>query len=59
MLARSKLNSIENKVSDIKALISNKISHDDFMTVITEKKKLSRIKRKHQNDEKPKEVILK
>ena len=47
MLARSKLNSIENKVSDIKALISKKISHDDFMTVINEKKKLSRIKRKH------------
>ena len=59
MLAKSKLNSIENKVSDIKALISNKISHDDFMTVINEKKKLSRIKRKHQNDEKSKEVILK
>ena len=44
MLARSKLNSIESKVSDIKALISNKISHDDFMTVINEKKNYRELK---------------
>ena len=29
MLARSKLNSIENKISE--ALINNEISHEDFM----------------------------
>ena len=37
MLARSKLNSIENKISE--ALIDNKISHEDFMTILNEEKK--------------------
>ena len=35
MLARSKRNSIESKISE--ALINNEISHEDFMTVINEK----------------------
>ena len=39
MLARSKLNTIESKISE--ALINNDISHEDFM------KKISRTKRKH------------
>ena len=43
MLARSKLNSIENKIS--KALME--ISHEDFETIINEEKKISRIERKH------------
>ena len=34
MLARSKLKSIESKISE--ALISNEISHEDFMTIINE-----------------------
>ena len=34
MLARSKLNSIESKISE--ALINNQISHEDFMTLISE-----------------------
>ena len=34
MLARSKLNSIESKISE--ALITNEISHEDFMTIINE-----------------------
>ena len=34
MLARSKLNSIESRISE--ALINNKISHEDFTTVINE-----------------------
>ena len=34
MLARSKLNSIENIISE--ALINNEISHEDFMTIINE-----------------------
>ena len=42
MLARSKLNSIESKISE--TLINNEISHEDFMTIsqrsATEKKKL-------------------
>ena len=43
MLARSKLNSIESKISE--ALINNEISHEDFMTIINEEK--NRAKRKH------------
>ena len=34
MLARSKLNSIEGNISE--ALINNQISHEDFITIITE-----------------------
>ena len=37
MLARSKLNSIENKISE--ALINNETSHEDFMTIRNEEKK--------------------
>ena len=36
MLARSKLNSIESKIS--KVLMDNEISHEDFTTIINEKK---------------------
>ena len=36
MLARSKLNSIESKVSE--ALINSEISHGDFMIIINEEK---------------------
>ena len=46
MLARSKLNSIESKISE--ALINNEISHEDFITINL---KISRIKRKHSNYE--------
>ena len=42
MLARSKLNSIESKVSE--ALINNEISHEDFMTTINEEKKYRELK---------------
>ena len=38
MLARSKLNSIESKIS--KALVDNEISHEDFHTIIHEEKKI-------------------
>ena len=34
MLARSKLNGIESKISEV--LINNQISHEDFMTIINE-----------------------
>ena len=34
MLAKSKLNSIESKISG--ALMKNQISHEDFMTIINE-----------------------
>ena len=37
MLERSKLNSIESKVSE--ALINSEISHEDFMIIINEEKK--------------------
>ena len=42
MLARSKLNSIENKIS--KALMDNEISHEDFQTIINKEKKYRELK---------------
>ena len=36
MFARSILNSIESKISE--ALMNNRISHEDFMTIISEEK---------------------
>ena len=42
MLARSKLNSIENKIS--KALMDNEISHENFETIINEEKKYRELK---------------
>ena len=42
MLARSKLNSIESKIS--KALINNEISHEYFMTTLNEEKKYRELK---------------
>ena len=45
MLVRSKLNSIESKISE--ALINNETKHEDFETIINEEKKIQRTKRKH------------
>ena len=42
MLARSKLNSTESKIS--KALVDNKIIHEDFEIVIDEEKKYGKFK---------------
>ena len=42
MLARSKLNIIESKIS--KAVISNEIKLEDFETIIGEKKKYRELK---------------
>ena len=42
MLGRSKLNSIESKIS--KALVDNEISHEDFEIVINEEKKYRELK---------------
>ena len=42
MLARSKLNSIESKISE--ALINNEISHEDFMIILNEEKKYQELK---------------
>ena len=42
MLARSKSNSIESKISE--ALINNEISHEDFTTIINEEKKYRELK---------------
>ena len=44
MLARSKLNSIESKIS--KALINNETSHEDFVTTINQEKKYQKLKEK-------------
>ena len=42
MLGRSKLNSIESRISE--ALINNEISHEEFMTIINEEKKYWELK---------------
>ena len=42
MLAKSKLNSIESKISE--ALIYNEISHEDFMIILNEEKKYRELK---------------
>ena len=42
MLARDKLNSIESKISE--ALINNKISYEDFMTIVNKEKKYRELK---------------
>ena len=38
MLARTKLNGIESKISE--ALMNNEISHEDFMTIINDEKNI-------------------
>ena len=42
MLARSKLNSIESKISEVST--NNEISHEDCMTIINEEKKYRKLK---------------
>ena len=42
MLARSKLNNLESKVSE--ALINNEISHEDFLTIIHEERNYRELK---------------
>ena len=42
MLARSKVNSIESKISE--TLINNEISHGDFMLIINEEKNYRELK---------------
>ena len=42
MLPRSKLNSIESKIS--KALMDNEISHEDFTSILNEEKKYWELK---------------
>ena len=42
MLARSKLNSVESKISQ--ALISSQISHEDFITIINEERNYRELK---------------
>ena len=45
MLARSKLNSIESKISEV--LIDNQISHEDFIKNINEERNYRESKKKH------------
>ena len=42
MLARSKLSSMESKISE--ALIKHQISHEDFITIINEEKNYRELK---------------
>ena len=60
MLARSKLNSIESKISE--ALINNQISHKDFITIINEERNYRDLKKsirmiKSQEDKKNKILV--
>ena len=43
MLARSKLNTIESKISE--ALRNSEISYEDFITIINERKKYQELKK--------------
>ena len=43
MLARTKLNSIESKISE--ALINNEISHEGFKTILNEEKKYRELRK--------------
>ena len=42
MLARSKLNSIESRISE--ALINNQISQEDFIAIVNEKRNYTELK---------------
>ena len=42
MLARSKLNSVESKISE--AMINNQIIHNDFITIINEERNYRDVK---------------
>ena len=56
MLARSKLNSVESKISE--ALINNQISHEDFMRIFNEERNYRELKESIRMM-KSQEVILK
>ena len=43
MLTKSKLNSIESKISE--ALINKEISHEDFMNIINDEKNIANYKK--------------
>ena len=43
MLAKSKLNSTESKISE--ALINNEMSHEDFMIIINEERNYGELKK--------------
>ena len=49
MLARNILHSIGSKISE--ALLNNKISHEDFVTIINEEKKYGELKESIKNYE--------
>ena len=42
MLARSKLSSVQSKTSEV--LMNNKISHEDFITIINEERNYRKLK---------------
>ena len=59
VLARSKLNSIENKISE--ALINNQISHEDFITIINEERnyrELKEITKMMKGQEEKKKILI-
>ena len=56
MLARSKLNSKESKISE--ALINNQISHEDFITTVNEEKNYRELKEMMEGQEEDKKIDI-
>ena len=56
MLARSKLNSKESKISE--ALINNQISHEDFITTANEEKNYRELKEMMEGQEEDKKIDI-
>ena len=56
MLARSKLNSKESKISE--ALINNQISHEDFITTVNEEKNYRELKEIMEGQEEDKKIDI-
>ena len=57
MLARSKLNSLESRISE--AIINNEISYEDFKTIINEERNYQELKETIRNMSSQKSIWLK
>ena len=56
MLARSKLNSKESKISE--ALKNNQISHEDFITTVNEERNYRELKEMMEGQEEDKKIDI-
>ena len=57
MLARSKLNSLESRISE--AIINNEITYEDFKTIINEERNYQELKETIRNMSSQKSIWLK